>query len=142
MLLKDLFTVDFTNQKELDELTKHHDLPSFSSEYDLISTWLVIIHMSSVLELPLDTPIRDLVELYKKLNEILQVFSLQNPNFIQLNLLYVELTIVRDMLNLPNTSSIAEVVDRVKQEELPTLGIGENSFLERVLRFHRMRKNI
>jgi hypothetical protein len=137
MVLKDLLVVDLTSQKDLDELKEHLDLPNFFSECELVSTWRVIRHMSSVLELPLDTPIKDLVGLYKKLKDIQQVFTLQNPNFIQLNVLYVELTTVREMLNLPETSSIAEVVDRAKQEVLPTLGIGDNSLLEKVLKLQK-----
>ncbi|MFX0185846.1 MAG: hypothetical protein ACFE95_22410 [Candidatus Hodarchaeota archaeon] len=137
MVLKDLLTVDLASQKDLDELKEYLDLPNFFSECELVSTWRVIRHMSSVLELPLDTPIKDLVELYKKLKEIQQVFNLQNPNFIQLNVLYVELTTVREMLNLPETISIAEVVDRVKHEVLPTLGIGDNSLLEKVLKLKK-----
>lgn len=137
MVLKDLLAVELTNQKDLDELKEHLDLPNFFSECELVSTWRIIRHMSSVLELPLNTPIKDLVGLYKKLKEIQKVFTLQNPNFLQLNVLYVEITTVREMLNLSETTSIAEVVDRVKQEVLPTLGIGEHSLLERVLKLQK-----
>lgn len=133
MVLKDLLSFEITNQNDLNTLKKHLAVPNSISEYELVSTWKIIRHMSTVLELPLQTPIKDLINLFKELKEIQYALNLQNPNFIQLNVLYVELTTIREMLNLPKTLPIADVVARAKQEVLPSLGIGDNSLLERVL---------
>ncbi|MFX0150125.1 MAG: hypothetical protein ACFFAJ_05050 [Candidatus Hodarchaeota archaeon] len=137
MVLKDLLSIEPTSQNDLNALKKHLALPKTVSEHELVSTWKIIRHMSTVLELPLTTPIKDLINLFKKLKEIQHVFNLQNPNFIQLNVLYVELTTVREMLSLPETLPLADVVDRAKQEVLPSLGIGDNSLLERVLQLRK-----
>lgn len=134
---KNSISVNPTNQVDLQELKKQLNLPNSTPEVEVEATWRMIRHMNSVLELPVDTPIKTLVELFEKLREIQQVFKLQNTNFIQLNVLHVELITVRDMLNLPETMSIVEVINQITPEILPTLGVGEDSFLEKVLRLQQ-----
>jgi hypothetical protein len=95
--------------------------------------WCSLKQMKSDLGLPPQTPIDDLIYIFKRFEEIKMVFNLKDPDYNQLNVLLVEITAVKDMLNLPETAPLPEVLAQIKPEQLPVLGLGSDSLLEKML---------
>ncbi len=47
----------------------------------------------------------------------------------------VELETVKDMLDIPKNTPLEEVIAEISPFEIPNLGVGTNSNLERILRY-------
>ena len=124
------------SSQEYKELKNHLKLANGSSEHDLIATWRCIKHMQSELDLPPQTPVRELVKLFNNFEEIQKFFNLQINNFSQLNELFCELIIVKAKLNLPEDSSVTDVLSRINPELVHSLDLEENSFLKRLLQLY------
>lgn len=95
--------------------------------------WCSLKQMKSDLGLAPQTPIDDLVYIFKRFEEIRMVFNIKDPDYDQLNVLLVEITAVRGMLNLPDSTPLPEVLSQIKPELLPTLGLGSDSLLEKMM---------
>lgn len=124
------------SSQEYKELKNHLKLANGSSEHALIATWRCIKHMQSELDLPPQTPVRELVKLFNNFEEIQKFFNLQINNFSQLNELFCELIIVKAKLNLPEDSSVTDVLSRINPELVHSLDLEENSFLKRLLQLY------
>lgn len=112
-----------------------------SSEHTLITTWHCIKHMQSALNLSPQTPIEDLVNLFKNLEEIRKTFNFQIGDFIQLNEIFWEFNTIKKRLNLPEDYSITEVMSRINFQVIPYLGLDETSLLKRLLQLYLPRLN-
>ncbi|UCE12656.1 MAG: hypothetical protein JSV04_10735, partial [Candidatus Heimdallarchaeota archaeon] len=95
--------------------------------------------MQSDLNLPPQTPIRELIKLFNTFQEIRKAFDLHTNNFSQLNELYIEIVTIREMLDLPKNLSINEVLSQIPPELVPFLGVGRNSLLERLLQLYTLK---
>ncbi len=124
------------SSQEYKELKNHLKLANGSSEHALIATWRCIKHMQSELDLPPETPVGELVKLFNNFEEIQKFFNLQINNFSQLNELFCELIIVKAKLNLPEDSSVTDVLSRINPELVHLLDLEENSFLKRLLQLY------
>ncbi len=124
------------SSQEYKELKNHLKLANGSSEHALIATWRCIKHMQSELDLPPQTPVGELVKLFNNFEEIQKFFNLQINNFSQLNELFCELIIVKAKLNLPEDSSVTDVLSRINPELVHSLDLEENSFLKRLLQLY------
>lgn len=127
---------DLKKLPEFKELKNHLKQVSGSSEHVLTAAWRFIKHMQSELNLPPQTPMRELIRLFNAFQEIRKAFDLHTNNFSQLNELYVEIITVREMLDLPKDLSVTEILSRITPELVPSLGVGRNSLLERLLQFY------
>lgn len=124
------------SSQEYKELKNHLKLANGSSEHALIATWRCIKHMQSELDLPPQTPVGELVKLFNNFEEIQKFFNLQINNFSQLNELFCELIIVKAKLNLPEDSSVTDVLSQINPELVHSLDLEENSFLKRLLQLY------
>ncbi len=76
-----------------------------------------------------------LTDLFIRLEEIKDVFKLRSVTFLQLERIMVELETVKDMLDIPKNTPLEEVIAEISPFEIPNLGVGTNSNLERILRY-------
>ncbi len=133
MIHKDISPKDRQKHREVEQLKEYLKLANGSSEQVLIATWRCIKHMQSELELPSQTPVEELVKLYKNLEEIRKVFNYHINSFSQLNELLHEIKLVGDKLNLPNNCSITDILSQINSDLIPSLGLNENSLLKQLL---------
>jgi hypothetical protein len=121
--------------KEFNKLKKLLNLNDNTSEHELIATCRILKHMQTELNISPQTPIRELVSLYNKLTEVRAVFDLETNNFNQLNELFIEIITVREMADIPEDQSLPETLIKLRSKKLSAYGIGENSLLEKLLRY-------
>ena len=126
-------------QQEQKELQNYLKLVNGSSEHVLIATWRCIKHMQSALNLPPNTPIEDLVDLFNNLEEIRKTFNFQIENFTQLNEIFWEIKNIKKKLNFPYDYSITDVLTRINSNLIPALGLDENSLLKKLLQLYVLR---
>ncbi|MHA1973643.1 MAG: hypothetical protein ACTSW1_11650 [Candidatus Hodarchaeales archaeon] len=103
------------------------------SEHDLTAIWHEIKHMRSELDIADNISSIELYNYYCKLIIIKKAFSSQVTNFPQLNQLYIELTTIREMLNLPDTMTTPKIIELIRSKKISELGIGTDSLLEKLL---------
>lgn len=122
--------------RKLEELKKLRiilKLDDILFDHAVNKLWCSLKQMKSDLGLAPQIPIDDLVYIFKRFEEIRMVFSLKDPDYSQLNVLLVEITAVKGMLNLPDTTPLPEVLSQIKPEQLSTLGLGSDSLLEKMM---------
>ena len=107
------------------------------SEHELIALWKILKHMQADLELPENTSILDLLSLFQEFEEIRKTFGLETNNFNQLNEILIDLTTARDMLEISTDKSVSEVISSLVPLDITTLGLVENSLLEKLLLLYR-----
>ncbi|MHA2074458.1 MAG: hypothetical protein ACW97X_07550 [Candidatus Hodarchaeales archaeon] len=124
--------------KKLEELRKLRIiLKSDDGLFDhaVNEVWCTLKQMKLTLGLDPQIPIDELARIFKQFIEIQMVFNLKTYDYSQLNELLIEITVVRDMLNLPDTTPLSEVLFQIKPEQLSSLGIGNDSLLEKMMLF-------
>jgi hypothetical protein len=139
MVLKEFLSNEQKTSQEIKVLKNHLKLSKDSSEHDLIAKLRAINHMRVQLDIPSHISFSEVVTLFFRFEEIRKVFDLKTNNFHSLNKLYIEIATVKDMLNLPKEAPLTETVACVKPEILPSLGVGTNSLLEKVLTFYELK---
>lgn len=122
--------------QEFNELKRLLNLKNSVSEHEIISTCRILKHMQNELNISTKTPLKDLVSLYNRFTEIRAFFDLETNNFNQLNELNVEITTVRDMADIPKDRPLPELLVSLRPKTLSSYGIGENSLLEKLLRYY------
>ena len=122
--------------KGFNELKRLLNLNGSASEHEIISTCRILKHMQVELNISQKTPLSELVSLYNKLTEIRAVFDLETNNFSQLNELFIEITTVREMVGIPRDRPLPELLVSLRSKTLSSFGIGENSLLEKLLRYY------
>lgn len=133
MMNEDPSLEDIKRRQEFEELKNYLKSLNSTSEHVLTATWRFIKHMQSDLNLPSQTPMGELVELFNNLEEIRKFFNLKISSFTQLNELFYEIKTLKEKLNLPDDSSITDILSRISPESIPFLGLGESSLLKRLL---------
>ena len=104
------------------------------SEAMLAAKWRLIKHMQADLGLDRkNLPIKELVYLYSRLEEIKEVFKLQSATFTQLEKILIEIETVKDMLDIAPSTPLDQVLLQIVHEEISSLGVGKSSILERLL---------
>ena len=122
--------------KDFNELKRLLNLNGKASEHDIIATCRILKHMQTELNLPPEISIKQLVSLYNKLTEIRAVFDLETNNFTQLNELFVEITTVREMADIPEDKPLPDLLFSLRTKNLSDFGLGKNSLLEKLLRYY------
>ena len=125
------------NRKEFFELKKHLRSTQELKGVDPLSLWRSLNRLRGELQIPRTTPIMEVLRLFRKIEEIREVFDLPAVSYNILNELYVEIATVRDMINLPEDTPLLELLKKVKPDQLPLLGIGKDSLFEKLLQIHR-----
>lgn len=123
------------NSKQLKELRYYLNQHREDTNHVLNNKWKIIKHMQSDLGLDPDLPTKDLTDLFLRLEEIKTVFKLKSVTFLQLERILVELETVKDMLNIPKNTSLEDVIAEISPFDIPMLGVGYNSNLERILKY-------
>ncbi|MFX0077342.1 MAG: hypothetical protein ACFE96_18015, partial [Candidatus Hermodarchaeota archaeon] len=121
--------------KNLKELRRLLSLKGNSSEENVQKIWDLLKKMQIDLELPSLYPIKQHYHFYQKLQEI-QISLTLTLNFIQLNELYNEITALRVLLRLPETTPISKIIEIIQKEplvRLAALGIRHDSLLLKIL---------
>ncbi|MHA2248190.1 MAG: hypothetical protein ACXADY_24790 [Candidatus Hodarchaeales archaeon] len=124
--------------KKLEELRKLRIiLKSDDGLFDhaVNEVWCTLKQMKLSLGLDPQIPIDELVRIFKQFVEIRMIFNLKAYDYSQLNELLIEITVVKDMLNLPDTATLPDVLSQIKPEQLSSLGIGNDSLLEKMMLF-------
>jgi len=133
MFLNDMLSNELRKLEEIKKLRIILKLDDRLFDYAVNELWHSLKQMKSDLILAPQTPIEDLVHIFKRFEEIRMVFSLKDPDYSQLNELLVEITAVKAMLNLPDSTPLPEVLSQIKPEQLPTLGLGNDSLLQKMM---------
>ncbi|MHA2051964.1 MAG: helix-turn-helix domain-containing protein [Candidatus Hodarchaeales archaeon] len=123
-------------QKELRSFRELLMLPGNKTEEEIMKIWLNLKNMQRELNLPSLTPIEQYYDFYQKLEGIRQGLKLFSANFPQLNHLYIEITTLRELLGLPEVTPISEIISMIQKESLeniPSLGVGYDTLLLKVL---------
>ena len=116
---------------QFDELKNYFNVP----EAILAVKWRLIKHMQADLGLDHKLPIKELVCLYSRFEEIKEVFKLKSTTFTQLEKILIEIETVKDMLDITPTTPLDQVLLQIVHEEISSLGVGKSSILERLLRY-------
>lgn len=136
MVQDNISSIEIKNQQEYEELKNYLKLANGTSEHVLSATWRCIKHMQSVLDLPSQISMKFLVNLFNNLEETRKAFNFHINTFTQLNELFHEITTIRMKLNLPEKSTIPDVLSRINPEIVRSLGLDENSLLNRLLQLY------
>jgi len=121
---------------ELKDLKRLLEMKGEFSEDFVVETWNSLKKMQEELELPSLYPMKYHYYFYTRLVEIKNALSPFPTDFKQLDQLYVEINVFRDMLKLPTTSSISEVICLIRKkslEEIMSLEIGSDSLFLKIL---------
>ncbi|MFX1506718.1 MAG: hypothetical protein ACFFDC_11500 [Promethearchaeota archaeon] len=135
MFLNDILSNELRKLEEIKKLRIILKLDDRLFDYAVNEIWRSLKQMKSDLILPSQTPIEDLVHIFKRFEEIRMVFSIKDPDYNQLNELLVEITAVKAILNLPDSTPLPEVLSHIKPEQLPILGLGNDSLLQKMMLF-------
>ncbi len=95
--------------------------------------------MQNELELPSLYPIKQHYHFYQKLEEIRKSLNISSLDFTQLNQLYNEITALRELLGLPETTPISKIITMIQKEsleKLASLEIKYDSLLLKILLIH------
>ncbi len=124
------------DQNELRSLRKLENLKNDTASEVVINTWYFLKKMQEELEIPYLYPIKQHYYFYQKLEEIRKALNLSSSDFIQLNQLYIEITTLREILKLPETTPISDIISMIRKEPLTkiaSLGVKYDSLLLKVL---------
>ena len=116
---------------QFDELRKFFDV----SEENLPAKWRLIQHMRSDLNLDPNLPIKDLIYLYSRFEEIKDIFKLKSVTFAQLERILIEIETVKDMLGIVASTPLHLVLLQILNEDISSLGVGNNSILENIVKY-------
>ncbi|MFX1284857.1 MAG: hypothetical protein ACFFB5_14445 [Promethearchaeota archaeon] len=133
MFLNNLLSNELRKLEELKKLRIVLKLDDRLFDHAVDEVWCSLKQMKVELGLSHQTPIDDLIRIFKQLEEIRIAFNLSTRDYGQLNELLVEITAVRDMLNIPDTTPLTDILFQIKPELLPLLGIGNDSLLEKMM---------
>ena len=133
MLLNNLLSTELRKLEELKKLKIILKSDDGLFDHAVNAVWCTLKQMKLILGLNHQIPIDDLVRIFKQFEDIRIVFNLKSNDYSQLNQLLIEITVVKDMLNIPNTTKLTEVLSQIKPEQLSSLGIGNDSLLEKML---------
>lgn len=136
MVQENISSLEIKTQQEYEELKNYLRLAKGSSEHVLSATWRCIKHMQSALDLPSQMPIKNLVNLFNNLEETRKAFNFHINSFTQLNELFHEITTIRMKLRLPEKCTISDVLSRINLEIARSVGLDENSLLNRLLQLY------
>ncbi|MHA2388803.1 MAG: helix-turn-helix domain-containing protein [Candidatus Hodarchaeales archaeon] len=131
-------------EAELKDLKRIFEMKKNSSEDQILETWNSLKKMQEELELPSLYHMRHHYYFYLCLEEIKNALAPFPTDFHQLNQLHVEINSLRDLLELPATSSMSEVIILIRRkslDELMTLEIGSDSLLLKILLLQLSTKN-
>ncbi|MFX0016968.1 MAG: helix-turn-helix domain-containing protein [Promethearchaeota archaeon] len=112
---------DSFGNKNLGELRRLLRLKGVVSEKEVRDIWQLLKKMQSELELPSIYPIKQHYRFYNKLEEIRNSLNLSSSDFSQLNQFYNEITNLRELLGLPETTSISNIINTIRKESLERL---------------------
>ena len=121
---------------ELDDLKRLLKMKGDIKEFQIQETWNSLKSMQDELELPSLYPMKQHYYFYLRLEEIRNALAPFSSDFIQLNQLHVEINLLRGLLELPESSSISEVISLIRNkslEELMALEFGSDSLLLKVI---------
>ncbi len=133
MLLNNLLSTELRKLEELRKLKIILKSDDGLFDHAVNAVWCTLKQMKLALGLDYQTPIDDLVRIFKQFNTIRILFNLKSNDYSQLNQLLIEITVVKDMLNLPDTTPLPEILSQIKPEQLSSLGIGNDSLLEKMM---------
>jgi hypothetical protein len=91
--------------------------------------------MQSDLGLDPNLSTKELTNLFLRLEEIKTIFKLKSVTFMQLERILVEIETVKDMLDIPRNTPLEEVIAEISPYDIPNLGVGNNSNLERIMKY-------
>ena len=129
---------------ELKDLQRLLEMKGEFSEGYVEETWNSLKKMQEELELPTLYPMKYHYYFYSRLEEIKNALAPFPTDFLQLNQLYVEINGFRDLLKLPATSTISEVISLIQKktlEELMALENGSDSLFLKILLLQLTKKN-
>lgn len=139
MILEDFLADDPITLEALIELKKYFEQFRGSTILDLLTLWRSLKDRQTELGLPSDVPILQVHKLFHQLEEIREVFELDNADYWLLNELYIEITTIKGMLNITKDLPLQSFLKRLNPTQLPHLGIGKDSMLERFLYFYQLK---
>jgi len=139
MILEDFLADDPITLEALIKLKKYFEQFRGSTIIDLLTLWRSLKDRQMELGLPSDVPILQVHQLFHQLEEIREVFELENADYWLLNELYIEIITVKGMLNIPKKIPLQSFLQRLNPRQLPHLGIGKDSMLERFLYFYQLK---
>ena len=125
--------------KNLKELRRLLSLKGNFSEEEVIQIWQHLKKMQDELELPSLYPIKQHYHFYQKLQEIRKSLDFTSLDFVQLNQLYNEITALRELLGLPETTPISKIISMIRKvtlERLASLEVKPDSLLLKILLIH------
>ncbi len=123
-------------EAELKDLKRILEMKKIFSEDQVQETWNSLKKMQEELELPSLYPMKHHYYFYLRLEEIRSALAPFPMDFLQLNLLHVEINSLRDLLELPTTATIPEMISLIRKmslEELMSLELGSDSLLLKIL---------
>ncbi|MHA2054369.1 MAG: hypothetical protein ACW99F_12300 [Candidatus Hodarchaeales archaeon] len=123
------------NSKQLEELRCYFKQHRNDPNHVLNTKWKVIKHMQSDLGLDPNLSTKELTNLFLRLEEIKTIFKLKSVTFMQLERILVEIETVKDMLDIPRNTPLEEVIAEISPYDIPNLGVGNNSNLERIMKY-------
>ncbi len=121
---------------QLNELKIHLRLMNSTCEDLLTRKWQHIQHMQIDLDLDPNMSIKELVQLYHKFEDLIEVFKLKSYTFRQLEKLLVEIETVKDMLDISRDTPFQQIVFQLTSYDIPSLGVGNNSILEKIMKYY------
>ncbi|UCG03159.1 MAG: hypothetical protein JSW11_04050 [Candidatus Heimdallarchaeota archaeon] len=108
-------------QEEIKDLQRLLSLKDNISDDLVITTWNSLKKMQEELELSSLYPIKQHYYFFQKLEEIRKALNLTSTNFPQLNQLYIEIITIRELLGLPETTPMSEIITLLQKESLENL---------------------
>ncbi|MFW9906901.1 MAG: helix-turn-helix domain-containing protein [Candidatus Thorarchaeota archaeon] len=124
-----------SEQKELTDLRRLLNLKDNVSDKLVIQTWKSLKKMQEELELPSLYPIKQHYYFYQKLEEICKALNLTSTNFAQLNQLYIEIITIRELLGLPETTPMSDILALIQKESLKNLASLDIKYDSLLLKF-------
>jgi hypothetical protein len=121
---------------QLNELKIHLKLINSTCDDELTTKWQHIQHMQLDLDLDPNLSIKELAQLYYKFEDIIEVFKLKTYTFRQLEKLLVELETVKNMLDIPRDTPLQQIVFQLTSYDIPLLGVGNGSILEKIMKYY------
>jgi hypothetical protein len=126
---------ELVSTAQLNELKIHLRLSNSICDETLITKWQYIQKMQIDLDLDPNMSIKELAQLYYKFEDIIEVFKLNSYTFRKLEKLLVEIETVKDMLGISREVPLQQIVFQLTSYDIPSLGVGNNSILEQILKY-------
>ena len=135
ILNNSITTLGSLNHKELRQQKELYVLLSKEnfSAHDYPIIWHELNHMKKELDVSATIEIKDQYHWFLKLNEVKILFRPYLQRFDQLNQLYIEIIMMRDLLDIPKDKSLAEVTALIKKQSLSAFKHAPNTLLEKLM---------